>query len=44
MSAPPWRVNLSGAEDCTLQDLRTDAGVPQRTQDRAEALGLSHRG
>ena len=44
MSTPTLRVKLSGEEDRTLQDLRTAAGVPRRTKERAEALRLSHRG
>jgi transposase len=44
MSTPTLRVNLSGEEDRTLQELRTASGVPQRTKARAEALRLSHRG
>jgi hypothetical protein len=44
MSTPPLRVELSAEEDRTLQELRVASGVPQRTQDRAEALRLSPRG
>lgn len=44
MSSPPLRVFLSAEENRTLFEMRTATTVPQRTQDRAAILRLSHQG
>ncbi|MFM7426385.1 MAG: helix-turn-helix domain-containing protein [Elainella sp.] len=44
MTRPRLQVTLSAEEDRTLLEMRTATTVPQRTQDRAQALRLSHRG
>lgn len=44
MAPPGLKVELTPEEDITLFELRTAAGIPQRTKDRAEALRLNHRG